>query len=72
MAILSASLAIFNLLPLPVLDGGHILFLLVEKARGKPLSVKVQEWISNAGVAFLILLTVFIFYSDIMRFVFKR
>lgn len=68
MAMLSASLAIFNLLPLPVLDGGHILFLFVEKLRGKPLSVKVQENIANIGVGLLILLTVFIFYSDIVKF----
>jgi regulator of sigma E protease len=68
MAMLSASLAIFNLLPLPVLDGGHILFLFVEKLRGKPLSVKVQENIANAGVGLLILLTVFIFYNDIVKF----
>jgi regulator of sigma E protease len=73
MGLLSASLAIFNLLPLPVLDGGHILFLIIEKLRGRPLSMKSQEVISNAGVAFLILLTVFIFYSDIMKFgVFKK
>ena len=68
MAMLSASLAIFNLLPLPVLDGGHILFLFIEKLRGKPLSVKVQEGIANIGVGLLILLTVFIFYSDIVKF----
>lgn len=68
MALLSASLAIFNLLPLPVLDGGHILFLFVEKLRGKPLSVRVQENIANIGVGLLILLTVFIFYSDIVKF----
>ena len=68
MAMLSASLAIFNLLPLPVLDGGHILFLFVEKLRGKPLSVKAQESIANIGVGLLILLTVFIFYNDIIKF----
>jgi regulator of sigma E protease len=68
MAMLSASLAIFNLLPLPVLDGGHILFLFIEKVRGKPLSLKVQENIANIGVGLLILLTVFIFYSDIVKF----
>ncbi|MCX5665951.1 MAG: RIP metalloprotease RseP [Candidatus Omnitrophica bacterium] len=68
MAMLSASLAIFNLLPLPVLDGGHILFLFMEKLRGRPLSVKVQENIANIGVGLLILLTVFIFYSDIIKF----
>ncbi|MCX5680340.1 MAG: site-2 protease family protein [Candidatus Omnitrophica bacterium] len=68
MGILSASLAIFNLLPLPILDGGHILFLAIEKVRGKPMSFKTQEIIANIGVAFLIILTVFIFYSDIVKF----
>lgn len=68
MAILSASLAIFNLLPLPVLDGGHIIFLIIEKIRGKPLSLKAQEAIANVGITFLIMLTVFIFYNDIMKF----
>jgi len=68
MGILSASLAIFNVLPLPVLDGGHIIFLGLEKLRGKPLSPKAQEVVANIGVTFLIMLTVFIFYSDIMKF----
>lgn len=68
MGILSASLAIFNLLPLPILDGGHILFLGIEKLRGRPMSLKTQEVIGNIGVAFLVILTVFIFYSDIVKF----
>lgn len=68
MAILSASLAIFNLLPLPVLDGGHIIFLGIEKLRGKPLSYKTQDKIANIGVTLLILLTIFIFYNDIIKF----
>jgi regulator of sigma E protease len=68
MGILSASLAIFNVLPLPVLDGGHIIFLAIEKIRGRPLSTKAQENIANFGVAILVLLTVFIFYSDIIKF----
>ena len=68
MAMLSASLAIFNLLPFPVLDGGHILFLLIEKFRGKPLAAKSQEMIANIGVGLLIFLTVFIFYTDMAKF----
>ena len=68
MGILSASLAIFNVLPFPVLDGGHILFLAIEKIRGKPLPVKTQEVITNIGVTLLILLTIFIFYNDIIKF----
>ncbi len=68
MGILSASLAIFNILPLPVLDGGHIVFLAIEKLRGRPLSLKTQEVIMNVGITLLILFTVFVFYSDIMKF----
>ncbi len=68
MGILSASLAIFNLLPFPILDGGHIIFLAIEKLRRKPLSIKAQEYVSNFGIAVLILLTVFIFYNDIIKF----
>ncbi len=68
MAILSASLAIFNLLPFPVLDGGHIFFLALEKIMGKPLPMKTQEIVTNIGISLLILLTIFIFYNDIIKF----
>ena len=66
--VLSASLAIFNVLPLPILDGGHIMFLIVEKLRGKPLSVKTQEAIANVGVTLLLLFTAFVVYNDLVRF----
>ncbi|MBI4335179.1 MAG: RIP metalloprotease RseP [Candidatus Omnitrophica bacterium] len=72
MAVLSASLAIFNLLPLPVLDGGHILFLLIEKIRGRPLSARRQEIVAQIGLAFLISLMLFVLYTDIIRFVLKK
>ena len=68
MGVLSASLAIFNLLPVPVLDGGHILFLLIEKIRRKPVSIKVQENVTQVGMSLLILLMLFVFYNDFMRF----
>lgn len=68
MGILSASLAIFNLLPVPVLDGGHILFLAIEKARRKPISHKLQENITQAGLVLLICLMLFVFYNDFMRY----
>jgi regulator of sigma E protease len=68
MGILSASLAIFNILPIPVLDGGHILFLAIEKLRGKPISLKAQETVMNVGITLLVLFTIFVFYSDIMKF----
>jgi regulator of sigma E protease len=68
MALLSASLAIFNLLPFPVLDGGHMIFLALEKVRGKPLSVRTQEKITNIGVALLVAVMLFVFYADIVKF----
>lgn len=70
-AVLSVSLAIFNLLPLPILDGGHILFLAIEKIRGKSLSVKVERIISQIGLSIIIMLALFVTYNDIVRF-FKR
>jgi regulator of sigma E protease len=68
MGILSASLAIFNLLPVPVLDGGHILFLMIEKIRKKPVSIKMQENITQVGMSLLIALMLFVFYNDFIRF----
>ncbi|HAZ09771.1 MAG TPA: RIP metalloprotease RseP [Candidatus Omnitrophica bacterium] len=68
MGVLSASLAIFNLLPVPVLDGGHILFLIIEKIRKKPVSFKIQENVTQVGMGLLIVLMVFVFYNDFMRF----
>lgn len=68
MAVLSASLAIFNLLPLPVLDGGHIFFLGLEKIRGRHLSQKVEENIARIGVGLIIVLAFFVFLNDLERF----
>lgn len=66
--VLSASLAIINVLPIPVLDGGHIMFLIVEKIRGRALSVKAQDIIQQIGAAFLIILVLFTFYNDAVNF----
>jgi regulator of sigma E protease len=68
LAVLSASLAIFNILPIPVLDGGHILFLFIEKVRGKAATIKMQERITQVGIAFLVVLMIFVFYNDLIRF----
>ncbi len=68
MGVISASLAIFNLLPIPVLDGGHILFLAIEKVRRKPVSLKLQENITQAGFILLLLLMAFVFYNDFSKF----
>ncbi len=71
MAVISISLAIFNVLPIPVLDGGHILFLIIEKVRRRPLSVKVQEMATQVGLGLLILLMMFVLYYDVLRLVNK-
>jgi regulator of sigma E protease len=67
MAVLSVSLAIFNLLPFPVLDGGHLLFLGLEKIRGRALSLKAERVVTQVGVSLIITLAVFVTYNDIMR-----
>lgn len=66
-ALLSVNLALLNILPIPALDGGHLLFLFIEKLRGKPLSLKQRAVIQQVGFAFLILLIVFATYNDILR-----
>jgi regulator of sigma E protease len=66
--ILSMSLAIFNILPLPILDGGHIFLAGLEKIRKRPLNPKVEEVINNIGLGFLIILAVFIFCNDLIRY----
>ncbi|MBL7072796.1 MAG: RIP metalloprotease RseP [Candidatus Omnitrophica bacterium] len=65
---ISMALAIFNLLPFPVLDGGHIVFLGIEKVRKRPLSPRVQEWITNAAAVLLISLVLFVSWQDILKF----
>lgn len=68
MGVISASLAIFNLLPIPVLDGGHLLFLAIERLRRKPVSYKLQDNITQVGLVLLLLLMVFVFYNDFSKF----
>jgi len=65
--LLSVNLAILNLLPIPVLDGGHLLFLVWEKFRGKPASLKAQEIATKIGFSLIILLMMFAFYNDLAR-----
>lgn len=65
-AILSVSIGLLNLLPIPVLDGGHLLFYGIEAARGRPVSPKSQEYGYRIGFALLIGLMVFATWNDIM------
>ena len=66
-AALSAILAFFNILPIPALDGGHLMFLLIEGIIGKPLSTKTKLVIQQIGMAILLTLIIFILYIDIQR-----
>ena len=68
LGVISASLAIFNLLPLIPLDGGHLFLFGIEKIRGKALSPKVDEYIARFGFWLIISLALFVFYSDFARF----
>lgn len=70
--VISVSLAVFNLLPFPVLDGGHILLLGLEKLRRKALSIKAERIITQVGFTFLITLTLVVTYNDILRFFSKH
>ncbi len=70
LGLISSCIAVMNLLPLPIVDGGVIVLLLVEKLRGKPLSEKVQEIISYAGIAFLLAVFLWLTYNDILRILF--
>ena len=63
-ALLSLNIGIFNLLPVPMLDGGHLLYYLVEAIRGRPLSMKVQEIGFRFGFALVVALTVFTLFND--------
>ncbi len=69
MGLLSVNLGILNLLPIPVLDGGHLFFLTIEGIRGKPVSDKVMEISQKVGIALLATLMLFVFYNDIFRIV---
>lgn len=68
-AIISLNLAIINLLPIPALDGGHLLFLLIEKLRGKAVDEKTLEKIASVGFYLLIVLMVVIIFNDIVGLV---
>ena len=70
-ALISMNLAILNFLPIPALDGGHIMFLIIEKIMGKPLNEKVIEVISTVFFSLLIILMIFVVFNDITLIVRK-
>ena len=64
-AVLSASIGLINLFPIPMLDGGHLAFYAIEAVRGKPLSERAQEYGFRAGLALILLLFLFVNWNDI-------
>jgi len=67
MAIISINLAVINILPVPVLDGGHLLFLGIEKIKGSPISEKTMAIANYIGFALIISLMIYATKNDIMR-----
>jgi len=66
-ALLSINLGILNFLPIPVLDGGHLFFFLLEAIIRRPLGVRIQQIAQQVGIAALVLLMIVVFYNDINR-----
>ena len=69
LALISISLGVLNLLPIPVLDGGHLLYYVIEMLRGGPVPDRVMEIGQQVGLALLVMLMAFAFYNDINRLV---
>ncbi len=67
LALISLSLGILNLLPIPILDGGHLLFYAVEWLRGRPLSERVQQWAQQLGMAAILGLMLLALFNDLLR-----
>ena len=68
--LLSANLGVMNLLPIPALDGGRLLFLLIEAVRGKPLDQKKEGFVHMIGMALLMTLMVLVLFHDITKLFF--
>jgi len=70
-ALISINLAILNFLPIPVLDGGHLLFFFIEAVSGRPVSIRIREIAQQAGIFVLLLLMIYVFYNDIAKVFFS-
>ena len=67
MAAISVNLAVLNLLPIPILDGGQFLFLLAEGITRRPVTGRLREWLTMAGLVAILMLMVLAFSNDIRR-----
>src|SRR5438128_823643 len=66
-AVISVNLGVLNLLPVPMLDGGHLFFFVIEAFLGRPLSLRKREWAQQVGLVLLMLLMVYALYNDLVR-----
>jgi len=69
LALISINLGLLNLLPFPILDGGHLVFLAIEKIKGSPVDVRVQEWAMNIAFFLILTLAVYVTFNDIRRLI---
>ncbi|MCX8045086.1 MAG: RIP metalloprotease RseP [Desulfobacterota bacterium] len=69
MAMISVNLGVLNLLPIPILDGGHLLFLAIEGVKGRPLGIRTMEIAQQIGLAVLLMVMALVFYNDITRLI---
>lgn len=69
LVVISISLGLINLLPIPVLDGGHLMFFAIEAIKGSPVSERIMVWGQQIGIALLLLLMSLAFYNDIIRLI---
>jgi regulator of sigma E protease len=67
LALLSINLAVINLLPIPVLDGGHLMFVLIEGIKGSPVSPRIHNYSQILGLVFILLLLLYVTYNDIVK-----
>ena len=67
LCMLSINLAVLNVLPIPVLDGGHLFFLLIEKLKGSPVSDRVYGYSQMVGMVLILSLMVYVLYNDVNR-----
>jgi regulator of sigma E protease len=67
-AMLSVNLGLVNLFPVPLLDGGHLVYYMIEAIRGRPLGDRMQEWGFRIGIAFVLGLMLFATWNDLVYF----
>ncbi len=72
LCLLSVNLAFLNVLPIPVLDGGHLFFLIVEKIKGSPVSERVLSYSQLVGLVMIVSLMIYVTFNDVMRWFFER